>query len=175
MNNWFISDTHFSHRNIIKYENRPFSSVENMNEQMIKRWNNAIEKNDDVYILGDFAFVKTEEQLAKIVNKLNGNIHLIRGNHDYYSDKYWAKKYFTSISNYKEIKIDGFTICMFHYPIAVWNKKHHGSIHLYGHVHSNKDGHHPLILELGKNAINVGVDVWDYRPVNWKDIKEIID
>ena len=78
---WFISDNHFNHKNIIKYCNRPFSSVEQMNRHMIQCWNNTVQKDDEVFHLGDFGLGRRED-LVRIFEQLNGNITLIRGNHD---------------------------------------------------------------------------------------------
>ena len=88
MNTWIISDTHFGHENIIKYCNRPFSSVEEMDARMIKLWNNVVKKNDIVYHLGDFG-VGNKEYISKIVSKLNGRIFLILGNHDSHPVKWY--------------------------------------------------------------------------------------
>ncbi len=74
---WFISDTHFYHANIIKYCNRPFNNVEEMNQILIDNWNENIKKNDIVYFLGDFSFKPNE-----VINRLNGNIIFLLGNHD---------------------------------------------------------------------------------------------
>lgn len=81
--NYFIADTHFNHKNIIKYDDRPFSSVEEMNETMIQLWNSRVTQNDNVYILGDVGFGNVDN----ILRRLNGNKYLIRGNHDKFLEK----------------------------------------------------------------------------------------
>jgi calcineurin-like phosphoesterase family protein len=169
MNRWFISDTHFSHRNIIKYENRPFKSIEEMDNILIEKWNMKVNKNDEVYHLGDFAFTD-KNRIEKIIKSLNGKIHLIYGNHDKEIKHnrelqnlfVWCRDYF--------VINDTIPVVLFHYPIQVWDRKHHGSIHLYGHVHSNKTGHHPMLADL-ENAYNVGVDVNNFEP---KSLEELV-
>ena len=80
-NIWITSDTHFNHYNIIEYCNRPFSNVDEMNKELIKRWNSVVKKNDKVWHLGDF-FLGKKDDAADIISHLNGNIYLIKGNHD---------------------------------------------------------------------------------------------
>ena len=84
--NFYISDNHFGHKNIIKYDNRPFNSVEDMDEVMIDRWNSVVGDDDTVYILGDFSWYK-EEKTLEILNRLSGRKVLIKGNHDHISPK----------------------------------------------------------------------------------------
>lgn len=167
---YYTSDLHFGHKNIIKYEDRPFSSIEEMDEALISKWNNKVKKNDEVYILGDFCF-GNGARANEILDKLNGKKFLIKGNHDssFLKDKKFDREKFEWIKDYACIKDNDETICMFHYPIAVWDRQHHGSIHLYGHVHSNKDNHHPLLVHL-ENAYNVGCDVHNFEPVTLKEM-----
>ena len=81
MNKWFISDTHFSHTNIIHYNGRPFQSVSEMDERLIENWNALIESRDTVFFLGDFG-LGTTDFLASLCARLHGNKICIRGNHD---------------------------------------------------------------------------------------------
>lgn len=175
MNNrklFFTSDTHFSHTNVIKYANRPFNNAYEMNEAMIERWNSKVSKSDIVYHLGDVAFERDESKFIYILSRLNGEIHLIEGNHDNKMSSR-VKKQFQSISPMKEIKIadpDGWggnqhiTLC--HYALRVWNKSHFGSFSLFGHSHGSlKDDPNALSLD-------VGVDCWDFYPVEYAQIKE---
>lgn len=78
---WFISDLHFGHRNICRYSNRPFSSIEEMNEVLIQNWNRCVKPSDEIWHLGDFAFGSINFT-KKILESLNGRINLIYGNHD---------------------------------------------------------------------------------------------
>jgi len=165
----FTSDTHWGHNNIIKYSNRPFASVEDMNEALIANWNAVVKYDDTVYHLGDFAFLPYDK-LKRIARRLNGTKHFIRGNHDKEIDKNKVdllnSKTFASIQDYYELKHGGQMVCLFHYGQRVWNKSHHGSIMLYGHSHGS-------LPPFGK-SVDVGVDCKEitpeYRPVSFDEV-----
>ena len=163
MNLFFISDNHYFHKNIIKYCNRPFSSVEEMNEELIKRNNSVVKTNDLCYYLGDFGFT-SKENIIKICNRLNGRKIIIFGNHDN-RKAITNSGCFERIFTYFDFKYDDNFICLFHYPISEWNKKFHGSIHLHGHCHGN-------LKEIIPNRIDVGVDSHNFYPWSWEEIKE---
>ena len=168
---FYTSDLHFFHTNVLKYESRPFSSIDEMNEALIAKWNSRVSPSDEVYILGDFCFDKKGLRANAVLDRLNGQKFLIRGNHDYFVNAPgFDSSKFIWIKDYARIKDGGHSVILFHYPIAVWDKKHHNSIHLYGHIHSNKGDNHPLQWDLG-NAFNVGVDVCDFEP---KTLDELI-
>ena len=167
---FYTSDLHFGHHNILRYENRPFQSVEEMNDNLINSWNRKVSKGDEVYIIGDFGLLDGR-QANSILDRLNGRKYLIKGNHDHFiRDREFDRSKFVWIRDYASIKDGETVICMFHYPIAVWDRQHHGALHFYGHVHSNTDNHHPLLLELGDNAFNVGCDVHNYEPVSLAEL-----
>ena len=130
-----------------------------MDEEYIKRWNNKVKKGDEIYILGDLSFYKGEGT-NKILKRLNGMKFLIRGNHDhtYLDDKDFDPSLFVWIKDYHLVKDEGIPIVLFHYPIQTWDKKHYGSLHFYGHVHSNKGTSHPMEYDI-PNSYNVGIDV----------------
>lgn len=160
---WFTADTHFYHYNIIKYENRPFGSVEEMNETIINNWNELVDPEEDtVYHLGDIS-LGSNKKTDEILWRLNGNIRLIQGNHDKLSSV--LKERFDWIKDYYKLKVQGHKIILCHYPIYSWDSKHHGSIHLHGHTHtdSHSDFSHP-------NKINVGMDCWNFKPVELSEI-----
>lgn len=168
---YYTSDLHLFHNNIIKYEDRPFNNVEEMNDYIIYKWNSKVKPTDEVYILGDFAFC-SGKQANELLSKLNGKKYLIKGNHDsFLKDKDFDKSNFEWIRDYTTIKDNKRKVVLFHYPIAVWDCQHHDSIHLYGHVHSNKDNHHSLLFKL-ENAYNVGIDVCDFEP---KTLEELMN
>ena len=157
---FFTADNHFNHANIIKHENRPFSSVEEMNEVMIEKWNEKVKKNDSIYILGDFVWSKPSE----IIPRLNGKKYLIKGNHDKQSNS----SYFEWVKDYYRLKYNNDTFILFHYPIFRWDKSHYGSYHLYGHVHSRESSND--FMNTLDNAYNVGVDVNNYEPVSVEEV-----
>ena len=169
---FYTSDLHFGHKNIIEYENRPFESVEEMDKALIENWNRKVNHGDSVYILGDFGFVKGK-RANEILDALNGDKYLIVGNHDNYflNDKEFDRNKFVWIKDYAKVKDEGVPIYMFHYPIAVWNRKDYEALHFYGHVHSNR-GSHALMFDLGPNAFNVGCDVNDYEPQTLSELRE---
>ena len=162
-NKFAISDIHFSHVNIIKYDNRPFKDIQEHDEINIANWNKVVEPNEDVYYLGDFCF--SAQKAIKIIERLNGNIHFIKGNHDFkalnnkdFRDRLvWVKDYY-------ELKYKGQMFCMFHFPILEWNKCHRDAIHLHGHVHGNLIGKQKDYYQ--HKVFDMGVNLWDYTPVN---------
>lgn len=165
----FCSDLHFGHNNIIKYSNRPFSSVGDMNEGLIRNWNAVVKPDDTVWYLGDLSFSKYNET-KNILRRLNGRKHLIMGNHDGDIERNWDdlldNNLVDSIQHYKELKAGGQLFILFHFGQRVWNKSHHGSIHLYGHSHGSLPPH-------GK-SVDVGVDckeiTSEYRPVSLDEV-----
>lgn len=162
----FTSDTHFGHKNIIKYCNRPFKSVHHMDEEMIALWNRKVKPNDEVWHLGDFCM--GGHQPKDYLPRLNGKVHLIRGNHDPHVED----QGFESVQYYKELKFAKKKIVLCHFPFTVWNKSHHGSIHLFGHVHGSMTVRHGRKVREDSLSADVGSDCWDYAPVR---IERIID
>ena len=151
---WVTSDLHFHHKKIIQYchETRPYSSVEEMNDELALSWNLNVAPEDTVYIMGDVSFANAEKTAA-ILARLNGNKILIKGNHDVkLVDKSEFNQFFVNIHDYLEMNYQGFKIVMFHFPIIEWANCHHGSILIHGHLHGMKSG-----LEEFR-AFDVGVD-----------------
>ena len=104
--NYYISDLHIGHANAIKFDNRPFADVNEMNNAIIENWNSRVKKDDTVYILGDFIWAK-ESEWPCFVGLLAGNKVLIRGNHDPRQFSRTVRNMFQDITNLKEIKDDG--------------------------------------------------------------------
>lgn len=160
---YFTSDSHWGHANIIKYCKRPFNTVEEMNEGLIKAWNSVVGTSDTVYHLGDFAFGKcTPEEAANIASRLNGDIHLVRGNHEEIATQYIPQR-FLSIQDYLEIKHEKQLIVMCHYAFRTWRHDLRGAWHLYGHSHGELPGY-------GK-SLDVGVDSIGLKPWSFDQIK----
>lgn len=159
-NVWFTADTHFGHASIIRFCKRPFSSVEDMDETLIHRWNERVKPGDVVWHLGDFAFHKSKEQLITLFNRLNGDKCLITGNHDHTDTR---RLLWTNIKALTTLNLDKMPIVLCHYGMRVWDRSHHGSVHLYGHSHNTLPG--------DNQSLDVGVDCWDFRPVNIDEIR----
>jgi calcineurin-like phosphoesterase family protein len=159
-NIWLVGDTHFYHTNIIKYCNRPFSSIDEMNEKLIENWNRVVKASDTVYHLGDFGFAKKELLLAAF-KRLNGNKHLIRGNHDKDSLKLpWASQH-----DLFDFSCDDKFYALCHYPLRTWNKSFHGARMCHGHTHG--------MLKPWGWSCDVGVDCWDFTPVNVDTLEQL--
>jgi len=174
---YFTADTHFCHGNIIGSCYRPFKDVREMNREMISKWNSYVTDHDEIYILGDFLYKGTGREANRILSELKGRKYLIKGNHEkYLDDPEFNQKAFEWVKDYYVLKYEGMEIILFHYPILQWYKSHHGSIHLYGHVHNNAE-RYPEFGEkekiLGIKAVNVGVDVNNFYPVSIKRILEM--
>jgi len=170
METWFFSDAHFYHKRAIEMCNRPFSSLEEMNEGLIKNINSLVKKNDIFYYLGDLAFAGPEV-VEKLFNRLNGQWYYIIGNHD----KWVSPNFMKSINkikwwgDQKDIKINGQYITLNHYMMNVWNKSHYGAWHLYGHSHFDVSEH-----SNGK-TMNVCADLINYFPVNFEQVKSYME
>jgi calcineurin-like phosphoesterase family protein len=172
---WFTSDTHFGHANIIRFSKRPFKDVEQMDAMLIKNWNSVVGYQDDVYHLGDFSLTSAERSL-RILEQLNGNIHLIKGNHEKsVLEKSFTREKFAWIKDYYELKVEDLdargnrqTIVLLHYAMKVWNKSHHGAWHLYGHSHGS------LPDDINSLSFDVGVDSHDYFPISYEQVKRIM-
>lgn len=172
---WFTSDLHFYHKNIIKYCNRPFENVEEMNAALIHNWNCNVKKSDSVYIIGDVFFCKIDKAID-ILNNLNYNkLYIITGNHDSVINE--NKKLLldggltnpiTFIGDKLTVSLNNKTFFMNHFSHRVWEKSHRGVIHLFGHSHGS-------LPPLGK-SVDVGVDSpWitgkpEYRPFSLPEI-----
>ena len=169
MKNFYISDLHFGHFNIIRHCNRPFSSSEEMDKALIDNWNKVVSDNDTVYILGDFCFSK---DATKYLKQLKGKKVLVLGNHDGEISKnrqyYLKSKLIDKICDYLEIRDvindKSYKVVMCHYPMIEWNGFFRRSIHLYGHIHNNEGNVSFQIMKNIGNAYNVGADILDFTP-----------
>ncbi len=158
---YFTSDLHLGHENVIKFENRPFSNVTEMNCAIIANYNALVRPEDTVYILGDLAYRIELNEANKLISKLNGRKYLITGNHD----KNYDESLFEEITVYKEIKYDGNNFILMHYPFMEWNKMYHGSYHLHGHIHSTGSDYNLDNKNKGIRRYDVGVDANNFYPI----------
>ena len=163
-NVWFTSDSHFYHANIIKYCNRPFASVEEMNEKLIENWNSVVGKDDIVWCLGDFCLGPDQKKhIPELVSKLNGRINLILGNHDHNSVKFYYDAGFNRVYDRKVI-INDFVI-LTHAPLMFLNDNT-PFFQVFGHVHCSE-----LYPTFAKTGCCVCVERHDYKPISWKKIQ----
>lgn len=182
VNIWFTSDTHFGHKNIIKYCNRPYETTQEMDESLINNWNKVVDKDDIVFHLGDFAFAP-DWRWKELINKLNGHIYLIIGNHD--QIKYPGNvvmSMFEDVQLQMLLKIDNRYVYLNHYPFLCyggsWKDKENAVYQLFGHIHtspisSGKDC--SRLNTLFKYQYDVGVDNNNYTPISWNKVKDKIN
>lgn len=164
---WFTADTHFYHRNIIDYCNRPYATVQEMNEDIVNRWNNSVSSADTVYFIGDFG-LGPASKLGDIRQRLNGKITLIKGNHDRsISDKRWKNDVgMDDVVDWADL--DEFKLM--HLPYKEDDKEffqiNKEKWLLCGHVHTK--------WRIKERQFNVGMDVNGFKPISINEIREII-
>ena len=168
---WYISDTHFSHANILKFEAtqedgiiyrlRPeFNSADEMDEVMITRWNERVKPSDHIWHLGDIGFNKN--RLDQILPRLNGHKRLLVGNHDAFVTGFYAK-YFEKI---RATNVhDG--IIFSHIPLHIGSLGHYKA-NVHGHLHNNP-GH-----DLGLPYINISCELTNYAPISLEEVNAMI-
>ena len=177
---FFTSDTHFDHKNIIKYCNRPFSSVQEMNQGLINNWNSVINPDDTIFHLGDVSF-GGNTNLINYVSQLNGHIILIKGNHDRKLQQSICDKLFDYTCQQLTLNIDGITVFLNHFPFLCFSGTYNTdkSIQLFGHIHSGPLSSGPDIDRFNKygvyNQYDVGVYNNHYKPISWNEILKKID
>ena len=137
--NYYISDLHLGHANVIKFDGRPFENLEEMHNTIISNWNNRVTDEDTVYILGDFCW-GTESEWPHYLKQLNGKKVLIQGNHDIKNPSKQTKKYFLDIKPIKEVKDEGRRVILCHYPMPMYRGAYNKDMYmLYGHVHNTRE------------------------------------
>lgn len=166
---FWTADQHYGHANIIKFCNRPFSSVDEMNTELTRRHNEVVGEQDIVYCLGDFTLGPDAEQYLA---HLNGRWHFVPGGHD----RRWIKKFSWCTGRYEkllppihEISLGRNNIppklVLCHYPLLSWEASYHGSWNLHGHNHMQLSAVHYATDSDIALRINVGVDYWDFYPM----------
>jgi len=167
MKNFFTTDYHFMHNNVIRYDNRPFENIYHMGEVIVEKHNSIVSNEDHFYYLGDFC-VNTNK-LEEYLSRLSGKKFFIKGNHD--KDKHIKifEKYGEYLGEQKRIHINGQDIVLNHFAMRVWDKHHHGAIHLYGHSHNS--------LEKFPNGKSMDVFIGNnnYYPYELNDIIKILN
>lgn len=172
---YFTSDQHLGHKNIIRLQNRPFKSLDEMNNVLINNINETVGVDDELYILGDFSFYDRDLAIAARQRLICPKIYFIYGNHDKSFENMnkndfpweWAKDYYRFYAENRHF-------VLFHYPIVSWHGRYRDAIHLHGHCHHYKKYN----LENRKNETlryDVGVDANDFKPVSMKQILNFFD
>lgn len=191
---FFTGCTHFDHANIIGLANRPFTSVDEMNEVMVENWNKTVKPNDEVFHLGDVVYGRSANSAGYWFSKLNGRKTVILGNHDEGLDFFNSDAGVKGVQNYCDLKRGGKHFILFHYPMEDWDRRYKGSIHLHCHTHqtalerpslphiygSGLSGHPndtPGLVLPAKypadqfcNRFNVTVEATGYKPISMDEI-----
>ena len=177
---YFTSDTHFNHENIIKYCKRPFSSIDEHDEALIKNWNDVVPEDGIVFHLGDVGF-GDPGRINEILKQLNGKIYLVIGNHDWrriVNDHKWR---FEDMTQQINMKIGKRHIILNHYPMLAFGGAWRGedaTYQLFGHVHTSPytdEGLDQLRMKmLFTSQYDVGVDNNSFKPISWNDVDTIM-
>lgn len=187
MSVFFTSDLHIGHENVIRFDNRNFANVEEMNSELVRRWNAKVKPGDIVYVLGDFIWKLQDDQVHKLLKKLNGQIILIKGNHDRFIKNAKTKSMLAGIKDMDDINVvlkDGSSrrVVVSHYFMPFYVGARYNGIHLYGHFHNSKEHDDALeVIQFLRNkgyhieAYNVGCMHWNYEPVTLDEILENAD
>jgi len=164
--NYYTSDLHLGHFNIIRFCNRPFKDTEEMDNALISNWNARITNRDDVYIVGDLMY-RISQDPASYLDKLKGKKHLIFGNHDSaWMKKVDLSKYFESVDRMSVINTGKCKVTLCHYPMMNFE----GKFMVYGHLHNNKNDTYWKLLSTMENALNACVEVNGYQPVTFEEL-----
>lgn len=156
---YFTADEHWGHSNAIKYCNRPFEFLYEMENTLIRNHNSVVTPNDITVHAGDFSFYN-EEKSKSIIKKLNGSHIFLKGSHDR-----WLKKDNTALQIWEET-IEGQKIVVCHYCMRTWAASHYNSWHLFAHSHGKLE-------PIGKSW-DIGVDNNDFYPLSFEKIKIIM-
>lgn len=190
---WFTSDNHFFHGNVIRLSQRPFSSLSEMHAHFIQEWNKRVKPTEKVYVLGDFSFANVN-MTKRILDSLLGYKILIKGNHDMAAHKCIAAGFQEVHENVFE-RIGNERVLLSHFPyhpMTRYHKNKDGSVicddasmvgdRRYLHKRIVDDGDHWLLhghvhntYKQSGRQINVGVDVWDYKPVGHEKILAMME
>ena len=182
MKTYFLADMHLGHKNILAYDNRPFTTIEEHDQFIMDAWLKTVNPEDRVYILGDVSW-HSSVKTAGFLNELPGKKVLITGNHDLdHIKNHGFCSCFEEITPYKELHIEGANLVLTHYPMICFNGSYGGAWQFYGHTHKSFEENivqscRRQIIDLyGKpcNMVNIGVmmDWINYTP---RTFDEIVD
>lgn len=166
---FYISDLHFGHRNVIRYDKRPFMDRDEMDWELIRRWNERVQSEDEVYIIGDFCY-RSDKSPEWFLKQLQGRKHLIIGNHDeVLLSNPRAMAYFEKVDVIKSISDGERRVWLSHFPLAEWSGMHKGYWHIYGHIHARKEAAYNYMKEQ-ERALNAGCMINGYAPVTFEEL-----
>ena len=169
--NYYISDLHIGHKNVLGFDGRPFSSIEENDTEIMRRWNEKVCSDDTVYILGDFCY-RNEKPAEWYLQKLRGHKILIQGNHDGpLLENPKAMHYFEGVEKMMHVQDGNTHICLCHFPIAEWNGFYHGTWHIYGHIHAHVDATAEF-MRTREHALNAGCMINNYTPASFRELVE---
>lgn len=186
---WFTSDLHFGHRNVIRFCERPFEDEKQMGPKLIENWNDTVGDNDIVFVLGDTFWFNDSRNIKKVLSSLNGKtIYILPGNHDDF-DAYHrvddprivllddVNVMWLESENNRGWKKKIYEVWMSHYPMMTWPHRDNGAFQFFGHIHSQQGKREGVDqdLPLHYNQLDVGCDYWNYKPVNFEELKTIIE
>ena len=167
---YVTSDWHLCHANVIKFDDRPFKNVDQMDQAIINNFSH-LDENDHLFFLGDLSFSKDVKKVIQLIAPLRCKLYWVKGNHDHhlFDDTELAKR-FVWRGDLKEIFVqDGAErqlIVMCHYAMRVWNRSHRGAYHIYGHSHQS------LPEDPKSLSFDAGCNGWDYEPINYDQVKK---
>jgi calcineurin-like phosphoesterase family protein len=165
---YFTSDQHFGHFNIIRLCQRPFESVEEMDEVMLAKWNAKVEDSDRVFILGDLFFRARDPEIT--LRRLKGRKTLILCNHDSsWTGKVELSRYFEGVHTMLETTDGEHAITLCHYPLMTFNYCMRAYM-LHGHIHGNTNADHWSYLQSHDRILNASVEVNNYEPVTFAEL-----
>ena len=169
--NYYISDLHFGHANVILHDNRPFADVEEMDRVLIGRWNDVVDGDDDVYVVGDFCY-RSGKTADWYLRRLKGCKHLVAGNHDWLTLRNAkAVSMFESVDRLLEIEDGGRPVVLCHYPLAEWRHSRRGAWHVHGHIHARRSATWAFMRTL-PHALNAAAAINGYAPVPFDRLVE---
>lgn len=174
---FFTSDTHFNHTNIISYCQRPFKNVDEMNERIIANWNEFVSEDDIIFHLEDFCLGGAAEW-TRLLDRLNGKIYLIMGNHDLKNIRQGFMGRFEHVAMQMHIEVGKQRIYLNHYPFLCFEGGYKDVWQLFGHVHTRKSN---TGIDAGRlqylypTQYDVGVDNNNFTPISFGAVKRIIN
>lgn len=166
---YYTADLHFGHANVIRFDQRPFESVEEMDRTLIENWNKRVTDKDNIYIAGDLIY-KSEKPAEWYLEQLHGIKYLVIGNHEQAvlsSEK--ARCCFEAIDKMMHITDGKCQICMCHFPIVEWNGYFRNHYHIFGHIHNARNRAFDVMSEEPR-ALNAGCMINEYMPVTFEEL-----